>query len=300
MVQRGYYEIITYSFISPAELIALDFPSRDPRLKTLNLVNPLSEEQSIMRTTLMPGLFSTMRKNINQKNYNLRLFELGSIFLPQGKDELPREEKMLAALTTGLHQDEEWNIESREVDFYDLKGCLESLFEALRISDFAFTPCADIPLLHPSKALSIMINQTQIGMAGELHPRIMEHYQLPHKVYFFEFSLSPLIKHSQEVRKFRSLPKYPPIHRDIAVVVDDTVPAEKVYNTILTFKNKYIEEISIFDYYKGNQIPEGKKSLAYRLKYQAYDHTLTDQEVNTLQESLIATLNRELGAEIRE
>ena len=248
----------------------------------------------------MPGLFSAVKKNLNQKNYNLKPFELGSVFFDQGKDRLPREEKMLAAITTGLYQEEHWNTKHREADFYDIKGCIESLFDELRILNYSFAPSAEMPLLHPSKGLRVMLDQKQAGVAGELHPGLCEHYQLPQKVFFFELSLSPLMIHPLTKPRFHPLPKYPPIHRDIAVVVDDTISAQKVYDTICNFKNKFIEEISIFDYYKGNQIPKGKKSLAYRLKYQPYDQTLTDQEVNTLQEALISALHQELGAEIRE
>lgn len=300
LTQQGYYEIITYSFISPRELNCLHLPSQDQRLKTLNLVNPLSEEQSIMRTTLIPGMLTTMKKNINQKNLNLKLFEIGQVFLIQEKDKLPQERKMLAALTTGLYQEEVWNAEKREVDFYDLKGGLENLLEALHITNYSFSPCTDNPCLHPLKALSLMVNHEKVGVLGETHPQLLEDFQLPQKTYLLEIFLFPLLAHFSEHKKFHPLPKYHPVYRDIALVVDEAISAQKVLDAMNKFKNNFIEEITIFDYYRGKAIPEGKKSLAYRLKFQAYDHTLTDQEVNSLYEELINTLHQELGAEIRK
>jgi len=300
LIQQGYYEVITYSFISPAELNHLKLPIQDHRLKTLKILNPLTEDQSIMRTTLIPGLLTTVKKNINQKNLNLKLFEVSRVFLMQEKDTLPQERKMLAALATGLYQEDAWNVEKRDVDFYDLKGCFENLLEALHITTYSFSPCTESPFLHPYKALNLMVSYENVGILGEVHPQLLEDFQIPHKVYLFEISLSPLISHFSEHRQFHSLPKYPPVYRDIALVVNEAISAQKVYDTIYKFKNKFIEEIMIFDYYRGSSIPEGKKSLAYRLKYQAHDHTLTDEEVNTLHEELINSLYQELGAEIRK
>ncbi len=298
--QQGYHEIITFSFISPVELNCLNLPPQDHRLKTLKILNPLTEEQSIMRTTLIPGLLTTMKKNIYQKNLDLRLFEVGQVFLMQEKDKLPQEKKMLAALATGLYQEETWNREKRDIDFYDLKGCLENFLKELHITDYSFSPCSDSSLLHPFKALNLIINREIVGILGETHPQLLENFQLSQKAYLFEISLPPLLPHFSEHGKFHQLPKYPPVYRDIALVVDETISAQNVYDTIYKFKNKFIEEIRIFDYYKGKSIPEGKKSLAYRLKYQAYDHTLTDIEVNALHEELAKTLYQQLGAEIRK
>lgn len=299
LAQQGYNEIITYSFISPTELANLNLPPQDHRMNVLNILNPLSEDQSAMRTTLIPGLLTTMRNNIHQKNLDLKLFEVGQVFLVRDGDKLPEERKMLAALVTGLYQEESWNVEKRDVDFYDLKGCLENLMDELHIRDYSFSPCQDSPVLHPFKALNIMVNHENVGIMGEVHPHVMDNFQLPQKAYIVELSLSPLIPHFSVHAGFRHLPKYPPVYRDIALVIDEQTPAQTVYDTIVKFKNKFIEEIKIFDYYKGKSIPVGKKSLAYRLKYQAYDRTLTDLEVNVLHEELIKILYRELGAEIR-
>ena len=300
LIQHGYNEIITYSFISPLDLQNLQLNAEDQRLKTIALLNPLSEDQSTMRTTLMPGLLSTARKNIFQNNSNLKLFEMGPVFFRQGNQQLPQEVKMVAGLVTGLYQEESWNSDGRTIDFYDLKGCVETLLHLLHIRNFSFSPSEGSPFLHRGNALDLMVNEQKVGFVGEILPQVLDTFQLSQKAYAFELSLALLLPDFSEQRTFRPLPKYPPVYRDIALVLDDTIPAQTVSDTMEKFKNKYIEEIKIFDYYKGTSLAPGKKSLAYRLKYQAYDHTLTDREVNALHEQLINNLHQELGAVLRD
>jgi phenylalanyl-tRNA synthetase beta chain len=300
LVQHGYHEVITYSFIAPVDVHRLNLSPHDHRMHQLTLLNPLSEDQSIMRTSLIPGLLTTMRKNIYQNNVNLKLFEVGPVFLIQPKDKLPQEVKMLTAVVTGLYQEESWHSEKRDVDFYDSKGCLESILHLLPIADFSFSPSQGSSFLHKDKALDLLIHGEKAGSVGELDPRVAENFQLSQKAFVFEISLSCLLANLSERKTFRSLPKYPPVYRDIALLVDDTVTVQAVYDVLDRFKNKYIEEITIFDYYKGTSVAAGKKSLAYRFKYQSYDHTLTDREVNALHEDLIKNLYQELGATLRE
>ncbi|MDX1777975.1 MAG: phenylalanine--tRNA ligase subunit beta, partial [Thermodesulfobacteriota bacterium] len=300
LVQHGYREIITYSFISPLDLQNLGLSAEDQRLQPLTLLNPLTEDQSAMRTTLLPGLLSTARKNIFQNNSNLKLFEVGPVFFRQENERLPREIKRVAGLATGLYQEESWDSDGRTVDFYDLKGCVETLLNRLRIRNLSFSPPEGSPFLNTVNALDLMVGKQKVGFVGEILPQILDSFQLSQQIYAFEICLSRLLPEFSEQETFRPLPKYPPVYRDIALVIDDTIPAQTVSETMKKFKNKYIEEIEIFDYYKGKSLAPGKKSLAYRLKYQAYDHTLTDREVNALHEKLINNLHQELGAVLRE
>ena len=300
LIQHGYHEIITYSFIAPLELQNLHLNPQDQRLQTLTLLNPLTEDQSIMRTTLLPGLLSTARKNIYQNNPNLKLFEVGPVFFRQENERLPQEVKMVAGLATGRYQEESWNSDNRAIDFYDLKGCVETLFHLLHIKGLSFSPSQESPFLHTGKALNLMLGEQQVGILGELHPQVLDNFQLSQKTYVFEVFLSHLLSDFSEQRVFHPLAKYPPVHRDMALVVDDTISAQTVSEALDKFKNKCIEEIVIFDYYKGKSLAPGKKSLAYRFKYQAYDHTLTDREVNALHEQLIKDLHQELGAVLRD
>jgi phenylalanyl-tRNA synthetase beta chain len=300
LVQHGYHEVITYSFISPGDANRLNLPAHDYRMQQLTLLNPLSEDQSIMRTSLIPGLLTTLRKNIFQNNVNLKLFEVGPIFLTQPQEKLPQEVKMVAAVATGLYQEESWHSEKRDVDFYDSKGCMENILHALSITDFSFAPSEGSAFLRTGTALDLMVNGEKAGSVGELHPRVADNFQIPQKAFIFEMSLSCLLSRFSEQKLFRPLPKYPPVYRDIALLVDDTITVQAVYDVLYRFKNKYIEEITIFDYYKGTSVAAGKKSIAYRFKYQSYDHTLTDREVNALHEDLIKNLYQELGAQLRE
>ncbi len=300
LLQHGYHEVITYSFISPGDLTRLNLPANDYRMHQLTLMNPLSEDQSIMRTSLIPGLLTTMRKNIYQSNVNLKLFEVGPVFLTQPRDKLPQEMKMVGAVATGLFQEESWHSEKRDMDFYDSKGCVESILQALSITDFSFSPSRGSSFLRAGTALDLTVNGKKAGSVGELHHRVADNFQLSQKAFVFEMSLSCLHSRFSEQKLFRSLPKYPPVYRDIALLVDDTVTVQAVYDVLYRFKNKYIEEMTIFDYYKGTSIAAGKKSIAYRFKYQSYDHTLTDREVNALHEDLIKNLYQELGAQLRE
>jgi phenylalanyl-tRNA synthetase beta chain len=300
LTQQGFNEILTYSFISPADLAGLNLPDEDPRRKPLTILNPLTEEQSCMRTTLVPGLLSAAQKNINQKNLNLKLFEVGPVFLPDDHKKLPREEKRVAGLLTGLYREETWNRQPREVDFFDIKGCVETLLRELRVSGFAFEPSHHSPFLSNRRALDLLLDQQRAGGAGELHPDVAKRYGLSQKIYLFELSLPHLLTRFTEERTFKALPKYPPVYRDIALLIDADISGQSIWDVIHRFKNKFIEEIKIFDYYKGASIPAGKKSLGYRIKYQSYDHTLTDREVNQWHEELVQVLGRELGAELRK
>ncbi len=299
LTRQGYNEIVTYSFIAPGELAGMNLPEEDYRRKPLALLNPLTEEQSCMRTTLVPGLLSAAQKNINQKNLNLKLFEVGPVFLPEKNSKLPREEKAVAGVLTGLYQDETWNSTAREGDFFDIKGCVETLLRELSVDGFSFEPCQHSPFLRERRALDLVLDKQRAGCAGELHPAVAERYGFSQKIYLFELSLPDLLSRFSEERKFQALPKYPPVYRDIALVIDDNISGQRIWDVMHEFKNKFIEEIRIFDYYKGKSVPAGKKSLGYRIKYQSHDHTLTDREVNKWHEELIQVLGRKLGAALR-
>jgi phenylalanyl-tRNA synthetase beta chain len=300
LTRQGYHEIVTYSFISPADLAGLNLPAEDCRRNPLTILNPLTEEQSCMRTTLIPGLLAAAQKNINQKNLNLKLFEVGPVFLPEENKKLPREEKTLGGVLTGLCQEETWNSRPREVDFFDVKGCVETLLRELPVDDFSFEPSRHNPFLREHRALDLVLDKQRAGSTGELHPVIAQRYGLSQKIYLFEISLPHLLPRFTEERTFKALPKHPPVYRDIALVIDEDISGQRIWDVMHRFKNKFIEEIVIFDYYKGSSIPAGKKSLGYRIKYQSYDHTLTDREVNRWHEELVQVLGRELGAELRK
>ena len=296
----GFYEIVNYSFISPDSIAVLNVSSDHQYKNYIHIKNPLKEDQSIMRTTLIPGILKTMQTNVFNNNVNLKLFEIGTVFYLDKEQKLPSEKKMLSGLATGLRYGESWNVSGEEIDFFDLKGILENLFKGVNIKDYNFLSAFDIPYLHPGKSSIITIENNDIGLLGEVRPEVLEGFGLSKAAYIFEIDFDLILKHALSDKGIRPISKYPPIIRDIALIVDETVQSKDIYDAMIGLNNSLIEDIQVFDVYKGEPIPFGKKSLAYRIKYQSNERTLTDKEVNALHESLITVLVDRLGAGIRE
>ena len=300
LLHHGYHEVITYSFTSPVCWDHLCLIPDDPRRQHLRLLNPLTEELAALRTSLIPGLMETARYNLSRKNSNFKLFELKKVFLLQEKGKLPKEVKHLVGLAMGLDQDPHWTVAPRPVDFYDLKGCIEDLSETLQIKGIKFNQAEDIPYLHPGKASRIFIGNEMLGVLGEVHPQVLAHYEINRKAYLFEIDFEKWVNWAREERRFRPLPKFPAVYRDLSVVVDDALEMDKVAETIWTFKQPFIDEVNLFDVYRGAPIPGGKKSVSYRIRYQAIDRTLTDEEVNRYHEKVISRLREIFHLELRQ
>lgn len=299
LIRHGYHEVITYSFIAPASLNSLSLTPEDPRRRCIPILNPLTEDLSVMRTSLLPGLMETLRYNLSHKNVNIRIFELKKVFLAQEGQRLPREIKYLTGLATGSDAELHWSSKMRPIDFYDIKGCLEDLFESLQIRGVRYRRAEEIPFLHPGKSSSIEIGEEGLGYFGEIHPETLARYEIPSKVYLFEIDFDRVAAHAGEERRFRFLPKFPAVFRDLSLVVEDRLEAEKVRQAIGEIEEPLIDEIVLFDLYQGAPIPKGKKSISYRIRYQASDRTLTDDEVNQIHEKIIFRLMETFKAELR-
>jgi len=299
LIHHGYHEVITYSFTSPTSGDFLGLPQEDMRRRHLRILNPLTEDFSVLRTSLIPGLLETARYNLSRKNSNLKLFELKKIFLPQEGEKLPREAKYLSGLALGLDRDLHWSTVPRSVDFYDVKGCIEDLFEVLQIRDVKIVRAEGIPYLHPGKSSRILTERETLGVMGEVHPQVMRQYDLPGKAYLFEIDFEQLAKGAGEEKRFRSLAKFPAVYRDLSMVVDEGLEVASVTEAIWTLQQPFIDEVSLFDVYLGAPIPAGKKGISYRLRYQASDRTLTDEEVNRYHEKIISQLMEIFNAELR-
>ncbi len=299
LLHHGYHEVITYSFTSPASWDRIGLPSDDSRRQHLRIVNPLTEDLSVMRTTLIPGLMETARYNVSRKISNLKLFELRKVFLPQEGEKLPREAKFLAGLAMGFDSDPHWAFSPRPVDFYDIKGCIEDLLDSLQIKGAAFGKAGDVPYLHPGKASKVVLDHEVLGVLGEVHPRVLGHYEVQGAVYLFELDFSKMVKGAGEGRRYQPLPRFPAVYRDLSVVVDGDLEAERVVETIRSFRQPYVEEVNVFDLYQGPPIPEGKKGVSYRIRYQANDRTLTDEEVNRYHEEIFSRLKEVFRIDLR-
>jgi len=296
----GFSETINFAFVAPKELEAIGSrvtsrtgtPSLGVALK-----NPISAELAVMRTSLVPSLLRDAALNLRQRNPDFRLYEIASIFRPEpGNDtpvtELPR----VAGLLAGRRSPAGWSTGSEQVDFYDGKGAVERLLAALGILDPVWTLGGE-PWLHPRAAAIVSSGGTAIGCVGELHPRTAGAFDLPRGVFAFELSLDALRSRTKLVPRYHPVPRFPAVLRDLAVLVDDAVPADRVIG--LVKGEGLVEQVTLFDVYKGQPIPEGKKNLAISIAYRAPDRTLTDAEVDAAHGRIVKRVASELGAELR-
>ncbi len=298
MTALGLYEAINYSFISPRFADLLGLPEDDPRRRVVALANPLSEEQSVMRTMLLPGLLETARVNIFRERPNVRVFELGRVFLPREGERLPEERHHLGGLLTGLVEPLSCHAPGRKVDFFDLKGILESFFHQLRLK-VDFVPQAHEPFLRPAVSVRLKAAGEDLGFAGEIAPEVRERLDLPQPLFVFELDFDRLVELVSEEKTYRPLPKFPATTRDLAIVLRDEIPAADVLSFVREAEIPYLEEVAVIDVYRGKGIPEGEKSLTLRFVYRAKDRTLTDEEVNEIQEKVAERIFEHFGARPR-
>jgi phenylalanyl-tRNA synthetase beta chain len=299
MTSFGFWEVINYSFLSPQAIRDLGVPASDRKSRALPIQNPLGEDQSVMRTSLIPGLLQTARTNTRRQNLNFKFFELGRVFFPREGESLPEEVETLAGLLSGLRDEESWAKPKAECDFFDLKGVLEALLDGLGVSRVTFPPDPGISFLHPGKSCRVEAGGESLGMMGELHSSLNDLFDLKQRVFVFELDFQKLSEKIAERRSFTPLPRYPAVTRDLALVVDGATPAGDLLKSLWEANEGLIQEIRIFDLYQGTPVPPGKKSLAFRLVYQREDRTLTDQEVNAFHEKLVWLLARKYGGTLR-
>ncbi len=298
MTECGLTEIITLSFMNPKVLDLLQVPADSYLRQTVTIDNPLSEEQRFLRTTMLPGILEVMSRNAARKNKDLAFFEIGRIFHPQAGQKLPKETLTLGAGVMGKTGGG-WQAEAREMDYYYLKGVLETLLDSLNITPYEVIPEAGDPTFHPGKTARIKLAGREIGLLGEIHPSVAENYRLPERVSVMQLNLEEIIKAAGGPRKYNPLPKYPAVERDIAVVVTRDVPSAELVRVIAETAGALLEESSLFDIYQGEQIKEGFKSLAFALRFRAPDRTLTDEEVNTIRDRIQQALMADFQAELR-
>ena len=284
LVSLGYNEVITYSFVDEKE--ALLFEAKD---KMLFVQNPISQNMSVMRTSLLPGLLNTFSYNFNRGEESVKLFEIGSTFL-KGK-KITQKEK-LAGLVSGKVSDIHWCDENRAFDFFDIKGDLEVLLN----QDYSFTN-GKLPFLHPGKTALITTKNKEIGFVGALSPNISNSLDLKQDIYYFELSLDSLPQ--PHVRKYSKYSKFPIAQRDLAFLVDEQLPVSVILELAKKKAGKNLKEINLFDVYQGKGIAENKKSIAFSLFWQSMKGTLTDEEVDLIVEDISKYLSKEVKAELR-
>ena len=288
LTAQGLYEVLTYSFISPSIFNQINLKADNPLRNAIKLLNPLGEDQSIMRTTMIPNMLDLISNNYNKKVNEGWFFEISKVYITDKlplKD-LPYEKNMLAI---GMYDN---------VDFYDLKGIIENLLFRLNISKYRFLPSCH-ESFHPGRTAELLINNKRIGFLGEVHPYVLDNYGIPVKVYIAELNFDEIINQTDLNRKYIQLPKYPSVERDIAIVVAEEIAAGQVEEIIRNKGGKLIEEVNLFDIYKGSQIEEGYKSMAFSIVYRSQGKTLTDKDVAKVHNKILNSLANQVGAVLR-
>lgn len=299
LICQGLSEVINYSFFAPDAYDKVILSRDDYRRNTIKLLNPLSDEQSIMRTILLPGLLETAARNASFRTLNQRIFEMRRIYLPKHGNELPEEPLYVAGLLTGLRNVEGWNQDKTEVDFYDVKGIIENIFAELNIFGASFEAGNSESFYHPGKACTILCAGETIGSLGELHPTVQENYGLEKPLYYFEINFEKIVPHSRDTVSVNPPSRFPDTCRDIAMLVDDDTPSDAVVACAKSIKAAEVQDVEIFDLYKGENIPVGQKSIAIRVRYSSRDKTLSDDEVTPIHQRVIDTLRKKLNVTIR-
>ncbi len=299
MIKSGYSEVINFSFLNPDSLDKIYLPQDDRRRSFVPVRNPLRKEESVMRTIIVPSLLNNVILNINRGEKMLRFFEISNVFF-KTSNKLPDEEIQLCAV---FHKDSETSIWQNKHDgFFDLKGVFENIFSDLKLPDFSFRVVSDDiePYLHPGKSCSILLADEKVGSIGALHPGVAGAFDITGDITIAEiYDINKILNAIPQTSTFISLPKFPYIERDSALILDDSIEVSSVKKEILGVDSDIIESVTLFDIYKGKPIPKDKKSLAFSVKYRSTEKTLTDKEVDELHSRIIKRLQDNISAELR-
>lgn len=288
LTAQGMYEIYTYTFTSPSIFDKLNIPTDSALRKTVVISNPLGEDTSVMRTTTIASMLDTLSRNYNYRNASAKMFEVGKVFIPTEQGKLPDE---ITKITMGMYGD--------NADFYDIKGICENMFENLNVKKVKYVAVTDNPTFHPGRCAKISAGGKTLGIIGEVHPSVTRKYGIETPVYIAELDFENVFLNIDSNIKFTELPKFPAVTRDIAMLVDKTVPVADIEEIIRKASGKMLESINLFDVYEGEQIPEGKKSVAYNAVYRAADRSLTGDEVQKVFDKAVKNLEYNLGAQLR-
>ncbi len=292
MAGLGGYEITTYSFISPKYFDKIRLPENSTLRNTVVITNPLGEDTSVMRTTLLPSMCEVLARNYNNRNASACLFELGSEYLPCG-EELPYEPVRLSVGMYGGNR-----------DFYDIKGMIDAMLKNVGVEDFEYAACTDTAVFaeadtfHPGRCAVITKDGKTIGIVGELHPEVLENYGIGVKAYAAKINVTELLEMATAIKTFKPLPKFPATTRDLAIVCDEALPVAQLEKAIKKAVGSILETVTLFDVYQGKQIAEGKKSVAYAISMRSHEGTLTDEQADAAVKRVLKELAA-LGAELR-
>ncbi|OGO76593.1 MAG: phenylalanine--tRNA ligase subunit beta [Clostridiales bacterium GWB2_37_7] len=289
LTAQGLYEVFTYSFVSPGVFNKINLKAESPLRNAIKLINPLGEEQSIMRTTIIPNIMEVIARNYNRKIEAGQFFELSKVYMTETLPlaDLAEEREVL---TMGLYGG---------VDFFDLKGVVENLMEELNIKNYRIFS-SNHDSLHPGRTAELIVNNKRIGWLGEAHPDMLDNYGVQVRAFIAELNFDEIANQSNPDIKYMSLPKYPSVSRDIAVVVDEAITAGQVEEIIRNKGGKTVEDVKLFDIYRGSQVEKGYKSMAYAITYRSDEKTLTEEEIAKVHNKILNSLANQVGASLRQ
>jgi phenylalanyl-tRNA synthetase beta chain len=294
----GFTEAITYSFVAETSCDRLGIKADDPRRNFIHILNPLSEDQAVMRTSLVTGLIETAADNIARQIKNLKLFEIGKIFIKTKDRDLPREPEFLVAMWTGARHAASWHGREIPCDFYDIKGVAEGLVGALKLEYIRFTAMADgdCEYTRPGYTAKILAGDTPVGLVGEIAPQVQKAFDLKQSAYILELDLDKLYPLIPLSKSSKPIPKFPAIYRDITIIVDRNIETQTVLETAENIREPLVENLHLFDVFEGDPIAAGKKSVSFRVTYRSPEKTLEDDDVNDLHKSITEKLLKAFDA----
>ncbi len=299
LVNNGMTEIINFSFTAPEAAGKLLLDDDDPRRTAIKLANPLVDEQSVMRTTLLPGLLETTARNMNFRSLDLKLFEIRRVYLPGEGDSMPREPLCIVGAVTGSRDGDGWSRPNEPVDFYDAKGIVETVLDFLDIGGVSWATENPESYYHPGKSCRVYAGRDCIGSVGELHPTVQKNFEIEKPVFCFELDFDKLVRLSRTKKTITAPSRFPDSTRDSALLIPEELAAVKIIECIKGEKSKEIEHVQIFDVYRGKGVPEGYKSIAVRIRYRSFERTLAEEEIAALHKRIISNLMDKLQVTVR-
>lgn len=292
LVTNGLSEIYTYGFVSQKDLEKSNI-NEELAKKSITIINPLSDEYKLMRPTTIPSIMQILALNTNKKNQNVKLFDISKNYKNLNNEvengEVPIQENIL---TIGMYGD--------DVDFYTLKGLIENVLEVSNVNRYDIQKETQNESYHPGRCANLKVGVDIIATIGEVHPEVLENYDIEKRAYIAEINLSKIAKYSRANKKYVEVPKFPAVERDIAIIVDEKVEVGQIEKIIIKKSKKWLEEARLFDIYRDEKIGEDKKSVAYSLNFRDKSQTLSDEEINKIMANIIAELEKSLGATLRK
>lgn len=296
----GFHEVISFSFTHPQTFDKLNVPANSTLRSAVPILNPITEEFPLLKTTIVSSVLETVARNLSKKNDDIQIYEIGSVFAPKAlpMTELPMEKLMIGGAITGKRNVMSWNQDKAMVDFYDAKGIVETLFAKLGIQKYT-VEAGQHYAMHPGKTALFKKGKEILCTVGEVHPKVQANMDIAKKTYLFEMDLEVVMKYAALICRYQSLPKYPAISRDLAMVVSKQVTASEIQKAIVKSAGPLLQDIRLFDVYIGEQVAEGQKSLAFSLQFQSADKTLTDEEIDSHYQTVLKTLEESFNARLR-